>query len=185
MYGPPRRCKDQARSDDQVCINVSGLSRVGRCCGQAMMRSARPVLTGYKPEPGGHVAPLAELHSLAGCREKSCGRKRADARDCHQTPCGVVRGRNVLNFTRHLGNAGLEPPDILEQACQQTPHRWRQVVALVRHHGREIGLEPTSTLMHRDPVLEAEGPHLTDYAGPLRDKTITNPVDGLEVDLLR
>ena len=27
-----------------VRLNVSGLSRVGRCCGQAMMRSARIVL---------------------------------------------------------------------------------------------------------------------------------------------
>ena len=44
MYGPPRRCKVQVRSDDPVCINVSGLSRVGCFCSQAMMRSARPVL---------------------------------------------------------------------------------------------------------------------------------------------
>ena len=44
MYGPPRRCKVQVRSDDPVCINVSGLSRVDCCCSQAMMRSARAVL---------------------------------------------------------------------------------------------------------------------------------------------
>ncbi|MCS3765482.1 transposase-like protein [Bradyrhizobium centrosematis] len=30
--------------DDAVCTNVSGLLQVGRCCGQAMMRSARAVL---------------------------------------------------------------------------------------------------------------------------------------------
>ena len=29
--------------DDAVCTNVSGLLQVGRCCGQAMMRSARAV----------------------------------------------------------------------------------------------------------------------------------------------
>jgi len=44
MYGPPRPCKGRVRSDVPVCINVSGLSRVSRCCGQAMMRSARIVL---------------------------------------------------------------------------------------------------------------------------------------------
>jgi hypothetical protein len=37
MQGPPRPCKGRVRSDDAVCLNVSGLSRVGRCCGQAMM----------------------------------------------------------------------------------------------------------------------------------------------------
>lgn len=44
MYGPPRRCNVRVRSDDPVCINVSGLSRVGCCSSQAMMRSARAVL---------------------------------------------------------------------------------------------------------------------------------------------
>jgi putative transposase len=43
MYGPPRPCKGRFADDDAVCINVSGLSRVSRCCGQAMMRSARIV----------------------------------------------------------------------------------------------------------------------------------------------
>lgn len=43
MYGPPRPCKGRVRLDDAVCLNVSGLSRVDRCCGQAMMRSARVV----------------------------------------------------------------------------------------------------------------------------------------------
>ena len=43
MYGPPRPCKGRDCSDDAVCLNVSGLSRVDRCCGQAMMRCARIV----------------------------------------------------------------------------------------------------------------------------------------------
>ena len=41
-------CPARARIDfvltTAVRLNVSGLSRVGRCCGQAMMRSARRVL---------------------------------------------------------------------------------------------------------------------------------------------
>jgi len=44
MYGPPRPCKGRGSADGTVCINVSGLSRVDRYCGQAMMRSARIVL---------------------------------------------------------------------------------------------------------------------------------------------
>jgi putative transposase len=32
MYGPPRPCK-AVIADDSVCLNVSGLSRVSRCCG--------------------------------------------------------------------------------------------------------------------------------------------------------
>lgn len=40
-YGPPRPCKGRVDADDAACINVSGLSRVDRYCGQAMMRSAR------------------------------------------------------------------------------------------------------------------------------------------------
>src|SRR4051794_21615020 len=35
MYGPPRPCKGRDHFDDPVCINVSGLSRVSRCCGAA------------------------------------------------------------------------------------------------------------------------------------------------------
>jgi putative transposase len=45
MYGPPRPCKVFGRNDDDSCVNVSGLSRVGCCCSQAMMRSARAVST--------------------------------------------------------------------------------------------------------------------------------------------
>ncbi|MGY4298525.1 hypothetical protein ACVWXN_006620 [Bradyrhizobium sp. i1.4.4] len=40
MYDPPRPCKGRFDQDDAVCTNVSGLLQVGRCCGQAMMRSA-------------------------------------------------------------------------------------------------------------------------------------------------
>ena len=40
MYGPPRRCKGFGLLSGAVCVNVSGLSRVSRCCGQAMMRCA-------------------------------------------------------------------------------------------------------------------------------------------------
>jgi len=44
MYGPPRPCKGSRHRDgDSSCINVSGLSRVGCCCSQAMMRSAHAV----------------------------------------------------------------------------------------------------------------------------------------------
>ena len=43
MYGPPLPSKGRVGDADDSCANVSGLSRVGRCCGQAMMRSARAV----------------------------------------------------------------------------------------------------------------------------------------------
>lgn len=43
MYDPPYPCKGRLVSTVPVCTNVSGLSRVGRCCGQALMRSARLV----------------------------------------------------------------------------------------------------------------------------------------------
>jgi putative transposase len=41
---PPRPCKVLGRNDEDSCVNVSGLSRVGCGCSQAMMRSARIVL---------------------------------------------------------------------------------------------------------------------------------------------
>ena len=41
MYDPPCRCKGRLVVTVPVCTNVSGLSRVDRCCGQALMRSAR------------------------------------------------------------------------------------------------------------------------------------------------
>lgn len=42
--GPPRPCKRlDIANDESSCINVSGLSRVGCCCSQAMMRSAQAV----------------------------------------------------------------------------------------------------------------------------------------------
>ena len=44
MYGPPRPCRGRVRSDDPVCINVSGLSRASCGCSQAMMRCAHAVL---------------------------------------------------------------------------------------------------------------------------------------------
>jgi putative transposase len=43
MYGPPRPCKVRDDGEECSCVNVSGLSRVSRCCGQAMMRCARVV----------------------------------------------------------------------------------------------------------------------------------------------
>ena len=43
MYGPPLPSKGRVGDHDSSCVNVSGLSRVSRCCGQAMMRSARTV----------------------------------------------------------------------------------------------------------------------------------------------
>ncbi|ANC50362.1 transposase [Aurantiacibacter atlanticus] len=43
MYDPPCPCKGRLVLTVPVCTNVSGLSRVGRCCGQALMRSARLV----------------------------------------------------------------------------------------------------------------------------------------------
>ena len=49
-----------SRYDDQgSCVNVSGLSRVGRCCGQAMMRSARIV-----PDKLGSGTRPAFLHRV-------------------------------------------------------------------------------------------------------------------------
>ena len=45
MYGPPRPCKVLGSDNTDSCLNVSGLSRVGCCCSQAMMRSARIVPT--------------------------------------------------------------------------------------------------------------------------------------------
>ena len=45
MYDLPRPSKGRlSRYDDGSRLNVSGLSRVGCCCSQAMMRSARFVL---------------------------------------------------------------------------------------------------------------------------------------------
>ena len=79
MYDPPRLCKAQVRSDDSVCITVSGLSRVGCCCSQAMMRSARAVLNNcFGHEPAllhrAYGAPMDRLvitlPNLAVC----CGR---------------------------------------------------------------------------------------------------------------
>jgi putative transposase len=43
MYGPPLPGKGRVGDHDSSCVDVSGLSRVSRCCGQAMMRSARSV----------------------------------------------------------------------------------------------------------------------------------------------
>jgi putative transposase len=43
MYDPPCPCKGRSVVTVPVCANVSGLSRVDRCCGQALMRSARIV----------------------------------------------------------------------------------------------------------------------------------------------
>jgi len=43
MYDPPCPCKGRLVLTVRVCTNVSGLSRVDRCCGQALMRSARVV----------------------------------------------------------------------------------------------------------------------------------------------
>ncbi len=43
MYDPPCRRKGRFVVTVPVCTNVSGLSRVDRCCGQAMMRSTRVV----------------------------------------------------------------------------------------------------------------------------------------------
>ena len=40
MYGPPLPSKGRVGDHDSSCVNVSGLSRVSRCCGQAMMRCA-------------------------------------------------------------------------------------------------------------------------------------------------
>ena len=39
----PVRARLVAALTATVCVNVSGLLQVGRCCGQAMMRSARSV----------------------------------------------------------------------------------------------------------------------------------------------
>jgi putative transposase len=41
--GSPRPCKGREQVPRAVCVNVSGLSRVGCGCSQAMMRSARVV----------------------------------------------------------------------------------------------------------------------------------------------
>lgn len=43
MVRPVRARVRDIANDDSSCINVSGLSRVGRCCSQAMMRSAHAV----------------------------------------------------------------------------------------------------------------------------------------------
>src|SRR5437870_424414 len=39
----PVRARFATTVIEHSCVNVSGLSRVSRCCGQAMMRSARVV----------------------------------------------------------------------------------------------------------------------------------------------
>ena len=111
---------------------------------------------GTRPEPGRHVAGLAELPGIASGREQ-CGRCQAVRyRERHEPPRRIVASGNRFDLRVYLPDALLEPLRSSKSSCEQPAHRRRQIVCLVPEHTRQIELEDAGALADRDAVFEAE-----------------------------
>ncbi len=151
--------------------------------------SKREVLPG--PERRRRWTPAEKLALVAETCEPGMNvslvarRQRTNAWDRHQASCRVIGGSDILDLSCHLCDARFQGAHILGEARQQASHGRRQIVRFIGENAWKVGFEPAGALMHRDPVLEAESPHLADDASALGNQTITRPVQGLQVDLLR
>ncbi len=120
----------------------------------------------------------------SGSSQQTCCGQRPVAWDRHQAPCRIVGSSDILDLCCHLCDARFQGANILGEARQKASHGRRQIVRFIGEHSRKVGFEPAGALMHRYPLLEAESSHLADDPGPLGDKAISHPVQGLQVDLL-